>query len=414
MVSIVIDLDTSDANNAIQHSELIQTKNYEKLKKKVTDDVRFASAGKDEDKQNSLTYFIDGTRGAGKSTFLRAAYNALTIKSPTSQDATLGKLALIDPSKIEAAEIILLPILRELKQQVDDASCRNPSDEALHQTFRERFERLAGGLSLFSASHDPLQDVDPDIFLDWGIERAGHSSGLRKNLHQVIEAACALLKVEALVLGFDDADTNAKKGREVLECIRKYLDTPKLIVLVTGDMELYSHLVRDHCFDSLGERLHRMDSARNSHRERMVDHMEEQYLLKLFPVARRLQLKPLWNLLKAEQADNQAPVFLLKCSAWNNPHPLEVVLEQILKAGLRLKANTDFALFREYLLKLPLRSVLQVFAQCAPHFIENDVENGKTEWLLQQAFCEGLRTICLLYTSPSPRDGLLSRMPSSA
>ena len=26
----------------------------------------------------------------------------------------------------------------------------------------------------------------------------------------------------------------------------------------------------------------------------------------------------------------------------------------------------------------------------------------------------GLSTVCLLYTSPSPRDGLLSRMPSSA
>ena len=27
---------------------------------------------------------------------------------------------------------------------------------------------------------------------------------------------------------------------------------------------------------------------------------------------------------------------------------------------------------------------------------------------------EGINKICLLYTSPSPRDGLLSRMPSSA
>ena len=27
---------------------------------------------------------------------------------------------------------------------------------------------------------------------------------------------------------------------------------------------------------------------------------------------------------------------------------------------------------------------------------------------------QGRATICLLYTSPSPRDGLLSRMPSSA
>ena len=30
------------------------------------------------------------------------------------------------------------------------------------------------------------------------------------------------------------------------------------------------------------------------------------------------------------------------------------------------------------------------------------------------AFPEHLDVICLLYTSPSPRDGLLSRMPSSA
>ena len=29
-------------------------------------------------------------------------------------------------------------------------------------------------------------------------------------------------------------------------------------------------------------------------------------------------------------------------------------------------------------------------------------------------FGHGLQHVCLLYTSPSPRDGLLSRMPSSA
>ena len=31
-----------------------------------------------------------------------------------------------------------------------------------------------------------------------------------------------------------------------------------------------------------------------------------------------------------------------------------------------------------------------------------------------RAFCAGQDLGCLLYTSPSPRDGLLSRMPSSA
>src|SRR5664279_1628296 len=44
---------------------------------------------------------------------------------------------------------------------------------------------------------------------------------------------------------------------------------------------------------------------------------------------------------------------------------------------------------------------------------------GKTDIdLFGEAFGQGTRSddirICLLYTSPSPRDGLLSRMPSSA
>ena len=34
--------------------------------------------------------------------------------------------------------------------------------------------------------------------------------------------------------------------------------------------------------------------------------------------------------------------------------------------------------------------------------------------LVQRLQEAGLKEICLLYTSPSPRDGLLSRMPSSA
>ena len=33
---------------------------------------------------------------------------------------------------------------------------------------------------------------------------------------------------------------------------------------------------------------------------------------------------------------------------------------------------------------------------------------------LKEAIARGTTNTCLLYTSPSPRDGLLSRMPSSA
>ena len=53
-----------------------------------------------------------------------------------------------------------------------------------------------------------------------------------------------------------------------------------------------------------------------------------------------------------------------------------------------------------------------------------DIERPDGNWLMEVGFerieptfkCEDCDSIysCLLYTSPSPRDGLLSRMPSSA
>ena len=44
---------------------------------------------------------------------------------------------------------------------------------------------------------------------------------------------------------------------------------------------------------------------------------------------------------------------------------------------------------------------------------------GNVDWVLLKENNDGkewidMGSICLLYTSPSPRDGLLSRMPSSA
>ena len=42
------------------------------------------------------------------------------------------------------------------------------------------------------------------------------------------------------------------------------------------------------------------------------------------------------------------------------------------------------------------------------------VDHGVTINLMQHEVRVRIYNICLLYTSPSPRDGLLSRMPSSA
>ena len=44
----------------------------------------------------------------------------------------------------------------------------------------------------------------------------------------------------------------------------------------------------------------------------------------------------------------------------------------------------------------------------------NDIQKTEDKIAELQEHLKRQNTFCLLYTSPSPRDGLLSRMPSSA
>ena len=57
--------------------------------------------------------------------------------------------------------------------------------------------------------------------------------------------------------------------------------------------------------------------------------------------------------------------------------------------------------------------VLRAMKAKRPIFLWGPPGIGKSE-LVQQIVDSGELGNCLLYTSPSPRDGLLSRMPSSA
>jgi hypothetical protein len=372
--NVLIDLELGDSSKALKVDQLVQIRHYNQLRSKIATHLSTLPPAEwvnqiEQPYGSGWSHFIDGSRGAGKSTFLSSAKGALERDSELK--SRLAFIDVIDPSRIEGSEIVLLVILQRLSKQVDVAlkGQRQTQDEELRGAWRRAFKGVAGGLSLFVKDHHPLNDLDPELFLDWGLERTGDSTNLRKKLHHLFDTACHILGVPALMLGFDDADTDSTHAIKLLECIRKYLDTPRIMVLVTGDMELYAMLVRQHFAETVvGRRSAAYDllrssepGDRSSQALRMMDHLEEQYLLKLFPIRRRMQLQPLWNVTNRDDCQ-------VTHSEWGAPSiPVRDVVKAIVRRGLRVKNKSDENLYAEFLLRQPLRSVLQLMARCAPH-----------------------------------------------
>jgi len=420
---LVIDLDASRRNRLVPAGELVQRRRYEELKSQVLRHLSNVDAETTcSPHPNGMGWvsFIDGTRGAGKSTFLTAAMQG--FRDDPEVQKQLAAMDVIDPSRVESSEIILLAILRLLQKRVNDVirDERSLESEDARNEWREAFKRVAGGLSLFAPQHHPLDGLDPELFLGWGLERTAHSVDLRQNLQHLFATGCKLLHVRALMFAFDDADTNATHAINLLECVRKYLDTPQVMVVVTGDMELYSLLVRQHFLRSV---INGQDAAahadhgffdrdRRGQHQRMIGHLEEQYLLKLFPLQERLHLLPIWNLLQEEAARSRA--YVLRTEAWSGTKPeVHQFVRRLVRQGFRLKSSQDVEGYTEFLLKQPLRSVMQILARCAPSLPQaaGDMQPNAWSMELSNALVSGLRALALtsLYRYDVDTDAIAAR-----
>ena len=59
-------------------------------------------------------------------------------------------------------------------------------------------------------------------------------------------------------------------------------------------------------------------------------------------------------------------------------------------------------------------NVYKIFGANAEKMLKDSNGNVDARTFQENGCIVGVNNACLLYTSPSPRDGLLSRMPSSA
>jgi hypothetical protein len=247
------------------------------------------------------TILINGKRGMGKTSFI---LSVLDQKAVWLNDVC--NLCIIDPTMIETKEHIFLNIIVRIKEQVDKYwNNGNSVSEKCYQSWTDALKKLAGGLSVLDGVGSDQLDTDfwdsPELILEKGLDNTKHGWKLENHFHTFLEESLGLLGKKVFLLVLDDIDTSLKEGKAILEILRKYLTSKKLIIVMLGDIDLYATIVRQLQWEKMDPSgtLHKYEkdgSEVKGFYRSQIEHLEEQYLTKLLKPENRIKLKTILDL----------------------------------------------------------------------------------------------------------------------
>lgn len=357
-----LDRSSLPKNDAATGAELLQRRARDKVRhllreihSKSSDyDPKNTTGGDEEIERFNNTVFIHGERGAGKTTFLRYLLNTLENrdlwKTETGDPApTIKAITIIDPTRIETHQHILVDIVGKFVSLVQkQMGCRCES-QAEYESFRERLEAMAQGLKLLSSGNtSEHQSADAAWFLDLALEESKSGRGLECKIHRLIDSMLKIMSVDLFIIAIDDVDTDTAKAFEVLEVIRCYLTHPKLVILISGDIYLYSHIVHVKKYEEIsgGENIKCLQESN----DRLAQELEGQYLAKIFPLNQRINL---------EKLDSMRNIVIPEHSANQQSAKIEETSKTIFSEALNIKTQ-HLNSHIDFLLTQPVRTVLQV------------------------------------------------------
>lgn len=315
----IIDLNKNGAEHDQDFSNLLQHEAFKRLSRIInTQLTNLANIDFVPPTGKELTYLrfhqsilIEGGRGSGKTTFLLNALHSLagvTTIWETDLSKSLRVLPVIDPTLIETKEHIIIVIISLIDAALDDL--RNAPDADRSKVDEARTE-MAEGLGLLDGIGKAVpygeEWEDSTWIMSRGLRKASKGRLFEVKFQKYIYEALKVLNKKAFVLAFDDVDTNFELGRTILETIRKYLTSPQLVLVISGDLELYGRLVRRNVYDTFGDAIMKYDSSViGDDRTRTPDairELEEQYLLKIVPPQNRIAMLSLGAILQTVSAD---------------------------------------------------------------------------------------------------------------
>ncbi|EJL6847493.1 hypothetical protein NMS92_001907 [Vibrio cholerae] len=369
---IIIDLFAPNLPGSTKEGDLIQKALRDQLVESIRNSITFTSSNTSSgvtrfiDESGRNVFFVDGTRGAGKTTFINSVVKSLNSDKGDSS-VNIKCLPTIDPTKLPSHEPILVTVTARLNKMVSDElrGCWSSNDHKKQkEQWQSHLEQLQRGLHLLTDKEYKQEYFSDALKLDAQLDYSIGGQNLSEIFNELVECACEILGCLAILISFDDIDTQFDTGWDVLESIRKFFNSQKLVVVATGDLRLYSQLIRGKQYENYSKTLldQEKESARLAERGYMVEHLEQQYLLKLFPVQKRIQLKTMLQLVGEKGKAQDVKIWVKTELGMQDIAAIEVrqAIGDAVREGLNLRAGSDADMYVNELLKQPVRLLMQV------------------------------------------------------
>lgn len=173
---------------------------------------------------------IDGARGTGKSSIL---VNLETYLRSTDQKL-LNRVHIfkpVDPTLLEDHDDLFLNVI--VAAILSDETVRNEQirdADGRHQ-LQNQLQSLGHALASMQSQREQ-QGLDK-------IRSFIGNQQLVEEVHKFFDAVRNLIGKDLLVLTIDDVDTSLNRAFENLEVVRRYLVTPCILPIISGDQDLY-------------------------------------------------------------------------------------------------------------------------------------------------------------------------------
>ena len=196
--------------------------------------------------------------------------------------------------------IVVANILKQIKEKSENRG-------GLSQNIRDKLEILSRDFTVLAprqVQEEKWKDLlgDPISFAYELLNQAHSGISLAHSFHDFLGACLTEIDKEVFVQPIDDVDSAIDQGWPILETLRRYLATPYLITILSGDISLYQSLVRKREIENLKNLIELREINENRPNARVckqseimdqVSRLTDQYLAKVIPPHLRVRLTPL-------------------------------------------------------------------------------------------------------------------------